>query len=108
MECQIILPQNFELDHQEFVKEWNAEKTCSQIAIARISENSQTDYNIDWLITGGLVILSNILVNITSSLIYDKIKLLLEKKGKKNSFKIEQSKQKDGTDTYILIVIEEK
>lgn len=103
-EYYIALSPDFDLSPTEFVAAWNAEQECRTVAIARLvlPVSQQYDFNLFADVLLALV------MNVTSSALYDLIKKALAKRGAPSKhIHIEALQKPDGT-RFLVVDSDEK
>jgi hypothetical protein len=100
----IALSSDFELTPAEFVADWNEEKECRAVAIARLLSPASQQYDFNLFAD----ILLALVTNIASSTVYDLIKKALAKRGVSSKhIHIEALQKPDGT-RFLVIDSDEK
>ncbi len=93
-EYYIAFSPDFELNPTEFVAIWNEEKECRAVAVARLVPPASQQYDFNLFAD----VLLALVMNVTSSALYDLIKKALAKRGASSKhIHIETLQKPDGT-----------
>jgi len=91
MDFEIFIDKSIEMSSKEFCEFWNNADETQSIGTAIIEDydNEVNSYSIDSILFDGTtVIISTIALNITSQLVYNKIKKIFQKKDKKTNIDV--------------------
>lgn len=105
MNIQIALSPELETTSFEFAQAWNETPDAHEVATARVETAHANTY--DPMMVAGLTILSSMLVNVASSMLYDLIKEALAKRGITRRIVFVERVAPDGT-RMIVVEIEEE
>ncbi len=103
-EYYIALSPGTGLSAEEFVTVWNEEEECRAVAAARLAPSGGQQYDITLFAD----IVLALVINITSSTLYDLIKLALARRGApRKHIHIEALQKPDGT-RFLVVDVDEK
>lgn len=107
MDYKLVFPRELKKEIPELISAWNENVSCRQSAMAYEEKASIEKYDVTSTIFEGCIMnLSQIGIGLSVAFLYDKLKLLLSKKGIKKKFKIEEDSSGKNTITFYVIFTE--
>lgn len=107
MPIQLALDPDLPLTAADFAAAWNDTPTCAAAATADVAPADPAAYFLPpELLAAGLVVLSDVSINVASNALYDLIKTTLARRSVKKTTEIIQIEQPDGTKVLVVRIVE--